>query len=344
MTPQLVAVTPYGRLGASSRVRVLEWIEHLQLRAVRCHYAEARNNGARTLAKHPKSVLQAEWRLRHAVPADIPLVMSREATPFSRGEIESRLLRRASHGVYDLDDPLFDDHGSGVRRFFSKAVKCRVAAIAADQVIAGNETLADWASRHNRNVTLIPSCVEPAHYIAKESWVLHRVPRIVWIGSPATEQYLRSIATPLLTINGRMGARLTVVSSGNRTLGELDQMVDRVEWTPSHAPVVLSRSDLAIGPLLDTPYSRGKCAYKLLQYAATAMPIIATPIGANALALDRFGGVAASTNDEWTEALLTLLTDSAARREEYGTRALRGVQEHYSFERWAPTWRQAVGV
>jgi hypothetical protein len=142
------------------------------------------------------------------------------------------------------------------------------AVAAADVVVAGNDYLAERASRTARQVVAIPSCVEPADYPVKSSYVLCDPPRLVWVGSPSTEPFLRIIALSLLEVHRRTGARLTVVSAGSAPLGPLDAIVDRLPWALDSVASALSASDVAIGPLTDSPYARGKCAYKLLQYAA----------------------------------------------------------------------------
>jgi glycosyltransferase involved in cell wall biosynthesis len=271
--------------------------------------------------------------------------VSREASPFSRGEIESRLLRRASHGVFDFDDALFHD-GSLVRRALGQAQKCQRCVEAADVVIAGNAYLAEWASRYAADVRMIPSCIEPSHYVPKTDWnIPGPVPVIAWLGSPATEFYVSEIAPALLEVHRRTGARLLVISGpvGNPALRPLDAMTTRIRWNKSTFAAALHTADVAIAPLDDLPYSRGKCAYKLLQYAATALPIVGTPVGANSLALTRFGGLQVNSQNEWVDALLQLLS-SHRQRQEAGTDGLSAVSAHYSFSAWEGEWRQSMGI
>lgn len=343
MPAELTAVLPYGRSGASSRVRVLDWIGELGIDATVFDYGGLRNNRPGTLVRHPAAALRGEARSRFMVPAGGNVILSREATPFSAGGVESRILRRAGRGVYDFDDALFNDLGTGVRRLFAKARKCESAVLAADHVIAGNEYLADWAGARNAAVTLIPSCVRPADYVEKTTWDLGDPPRLVWLGSPSTEKFLLAIAGPLMHAHRTRGARLTLISHDvGATLGPLEPMVDRVEWGLASFASDLASGDLGISPLTDTPYARGKSAYKLLQYAASAMPVVGSPIGANALALERFHGIAPTTQDEWVDALCELLDEGASAREARGLAAREAVEEHYSFAAWAPTWKATV--
>jgi glycosyltransferase involved in cell wall biosynthesis len=340
--PPLVVVTPYGRSGGSSRVRVYDWLDHLGLVAEVHDYRGASANRPKTLVRQPFSTLGAESATRSVEVTGHHLLLSREATPLSGGRLEARLLRSAGHGVYDVDDALFHDTGIGVRRVLNKAATWSRSVAAADVVVAGNEYLAERASRTARRVVVIPSCVEPTAYTPKVSHALADPPRLVWVGSPATEAYLLGIAPSLLEVHRRTGARLRVVSAGSASLGPLDPIVDRVDWSETGVGPSLASSDVAVGPLTDSPYARGKCAYKLLQYAATGLPMVASPVGANATALEAFGGLAERSASGWTEAIVGLLAAGDDVRARLGRIARRGVEEHYSFAGWAATWRSTV--
>jgi hypothetical protein len=63
-----------------------------------------------------------------------------------------------------------------------------------------------------------------------------------------------------------------LVGTLRRSLGDLESLIDRVQWSEGAQHDLLVRFDVGIFPLPDSPYSRGKCGYKLLQYGATGNP------------------------------------------------------------------------
>ncbi|WP_029431267.1 glycosyltransferase [Blastococcus sp. URHD0036] len=341
---ELVVGASYGLEAASTRVRVLEWLRLLDLDAEVLDYLGAANARPGTLLRRPLAVLAAERRLSalRRRPDWGRLLISRSLGPFTRGRLEADLLRRADWGVYDFDDALYADRRGGVHRFFGEGAGWSTAVGGADLVIAGNEVLAEEALRHNPHVEVIPSCVHPGDYPDKSDYTVGAAPRLLWLGSPSTEPYLAEVAAGLLAVHRRTGARLTVISAGERSLGELDVMVDRVAWDGTRSNAMLAEADCGIMPLPDTPFSRGKCAYKLLQYGAAGLPAVATPIGVNARVLDQLGGLAATGPDEWADALVALLEESEQQRRDRGLQARRAVAEHYSYAAWEPAFRRAL--
>jgi glycosyltransferase involved in cell wall biosynthesis len=150
------------------------------------------------------------------------------------------------------------------------------------------------------------------------------------------------LAEPLLRINADVPLRLRVISSGNRSLGPLDRIVDRVQWDPKSFGNMLSDADIGIMPLPDTPFTRGKCAYKILQYAAAGLPVVGSPVGTNSKILTELGGIPARRPADWEDAVRDLLTSSAHSRSDIGQSARKAVEAGYSFEAWAPVWKATV--
>ncbi|MFF8393328.1 glycosyltransferase [Streptomyces sp. NPDC016172] len=339
------AITPYGRTAGSSRVRVFEWLDRVDTDFTVSSYASFADAAPFRLARHPVAVGRAELRL-HQLAAARPrrLLLHREASPLSRGWWERRLLTCADFAVYDFDDALQWDWGAGgaLRRLAPKSDKARTAVRYADRVIAGNEVLGDWAAGRHRDVVVIPSCVAPEDYTAKTFYALHDPPRLGWIGSRHNEDCLLLVAGALEEIHRRTGARLTLIGTTTRSLGRIETFIDRAAWNPHRQRTALADVDIGLMPLPSTPYSLGKCGYKLLQYGAVGLPAVATPIGVNAEILDRLGMPAARDESEWTDAIQGLLEASDAARERLGREARAAVRRRYSYEAWLPRWTAAL--
>lgn len=341
---QFTTISTYGRAGGSARVRLFDWIDWLGLQGHFETYLNTASNSPSILLRRPIAVAAAELRLRQLRRrvARGPLVISRQASPFSQGVLEAELLRVSSHGVYDFDDALYLQGARG--RLSAKSRVWRNATAAADVVIAGNPLLAEHAAERNPNTVVIPSCVDPDHYEVKSSYALAEVPRAVWIGSPSTEKFLQDIADALLHVHRTTGLRLTVISAGGARLGALDTMIDRVRWQLTTFASELTSTDFGLMPLPDTDWTRGKCAYKLLQYGAAGLPLIGSPVGANRTVLELADGLTPTTTDDWIAALQQMIDESAARRAERGERARAAITSSYSYAAWADTWRSAVGL
>ena len=97
-------------------------------------------------------------------------------------------------------------------------------------------------------------------------------------------------------------------------------------------------------PLNDHLYNRGKCGYKLLEYGAAGLPVVASPVGVSADILGRMGAPGPSTIDEWVDALVATIEASSATRREWGARARRAVERNYSYAAWEAPWLDAVGI
>lgn len=342
-SPSIAVASVFGPGNASVRARVLEPLVRLGL----AHALTSYFPGARTVReglRRPGSVWNGQTRLRRLARSrpDV-LVLNREASPFGRGGIEATLLGRARRGVLDIDDALHLDPRRGpLGRLLAKPEKATRAARAADVVIAGNPFLAEWAAGLADEVHMIPTCVDPSRYRRKEDFQLHDPPRLVWMGTRSGEQYLRAIAPALDAAHRATGARLTIIGDSSAAVPpELRPFTDRRAWSLGAAHTALADYDVGIMPLLDTPYELGKCAYKLLEYGASDLPSVATPVGANRPIIESAQALGPRLS-EWRDALLEILAASADRREAWGRRLGETVRTDYAFATWLPAWQVAV--
>lgn len=341
----IYAVTPYGRKGPSSRVRVFEWLDRIDEPCVVSSYISHRNARPSEVARRPLAVIAAERRLRW-MAAQHPerLLLHKEASPLSRGGLERRLIDASSFSVYDFDDALQWESGSRLRWIAPRAPKTMNAVETADRVVAGSPELADWAAKRNRDVVVIPSCVAPDRYRLKADYGLSDPPMLGWIGTSSSEPYFDHVAPALLEVHRRTGARITFIGDTRPTLGELEDIIDRIAWSESAQYAMLSDFDVALAPVADDPYTRAKAGYKLLQYAAAGTPVVGSPVGVNREILSALEMPMPQDSEEWIEAILEMLALSAEGRAEFGRRAREVVERRYSFESWLPRWREAMGM
>jgi glycosyltransferase involved in cell wall biosynthesis len=340
----LQVFAPYGRTGGSARVRVFQWLEHTGIRHHLHDYVGTATLSPLAVLSRPGAALRREVDVRRRFRSPDSVLIHRAVTPLSRGEVESRILRGGRLGVYDFDDaiqwepPLPDL----AHRLFPRAGAAVAAVQAADRVIAGNSTLAEWAAGHNADVRVIPSCVEPGYYVRKRSYELSDPPVLGWIGSASTERYLDAIAPALLEVHRQTGAVLVIVGAAAAKPGQLDPMIRRIPWTETIVHNRVADWDIGLTPLADRLYERGKCGYKLIQYGAAALPAVGSPVGVNRELLSGMAGLAPTSTVEWVDALLSVINATSDEREAMGATARRLVDSSYSYSSWAEQWCAAV--
>ena len=131
MSAPIAAFSSYSPAAASTRVRLYDWFDHLGLVAERHCYAGLRAAAPAVLVRHLGEVATAEADLRRFSPGGRTVIMSREASPLSRGAQEQRILSGAAHSAFDFDDAIYLSPSFG-RRLFDPSGKFARCAAAAD--------------------------------------------------------------------------------------------------------------------------------------------------------------------------------------------------------------------
>jgi glycosyltransferase involved in cell wall biosynthesis len=231
--------------------------------------------------------------------------------------------RLAGRTVFDFDDAIFTDR----RR--PEVLHRDIPRILgfADAVVCGNGFLADYARRRSADVTVIPTvppAVLPAPRPERRGPVL-----IGWIGTAANIPYLRTVEGALLRLAGRCGANLLTVSDEPLRMPPGIRHEHR-PWSLGEEERFFREIDIGIMPLPDDAWTRGKCAFKALEYLAHGLPAVVSPVGANReLGPEGNGVYFASTEAEWEEKL-SLLCGSLALRSECGRRGKELADSRYS--------------
>ncbi len=94
--------------------------------------------------------------------------------------------------------------------------------------------------------------------------------------------------------------------------------------------------DIGLMPLLDTEWTRGKCAFKAIQYMASGVPVVASPVGITPdLIQHRGNGLLARSAEEWFSAIDELVRNPELRQH-LARSARKTVERSYSLAVWGP--------
>jgi glycosyltransferase involved in cell wall biosynthesis len=250
--------------------------------------------------------------------------------------LEARLFAAFSRRrVFDVDDAIYvrkprrlgepADESPWRRKKF--AATCR----AVDAVAAGNEVLAGVAREAAHAVEILPTSIDVSAYQTSAAGAegAGTPVTIAWIGSPENLTYLEMIRPALRRLTVRHpDVRLRVICSRFPDWPEVN--VERVVWSETTEAASLAAAHIGVMPLTDDAWSRGKCAFKLLQYMAASLPCVASPVGANSEAvIDGFNGFHAVGDLEWERSLERLIA-SAPLRARLGANGHAHVARRYS--------------
>lgn len=259
-----------------------------------------------------------------------------EIFPWLPGPFERLIHAFGKPVVVDYDDSVFHPYDNA-RNPVTRALlrdKFRPLLLRAAAVTAGNSHLADYARRWNDKVHVIPTVVD-TNRLKPQDRSRPPVPTIGWMGSPTTWPYVRPILPLLREFAAQGRARILVVGAG-RTADSDASGIEFRSWSADRERDDLNEMDIGIMPLPDSPWERGKCGYKLIQYMAVGIPGVASPVGVNRdLVGDGTVGLAATGLEEW-RANLSMLLENADLRQRMGMAGRERAVESYSVDAQAP--------
>jgi glycosyltransferase involved in cell wall biosynthesis len=250
---------------------------------------------------------------------------------------DARLLRQHARRIlYSIDDAvMFHPHPVGRFSQWRTTRRFEATARILDHVIAGNEYLAQMFRDRGRTVMVLPTCLDPSHYRVKQHDASQPV-NLVWIGSSSTLPYLAEQLDAIRTAAKTTPLKLiTIADRGLTDLARLN--VEHVPWSLESEADALLRGDIGIAPTPRDRWTMGKCGFKIIQYMAAGLPVIASPVGANVEIVTPETGLLATDRREWVDAIIKLAEDVELRRQ-MGRSGRERVAANYSLTRAADVW------
>ena len=216
--------------------------------------------------------------------------------------------------VFEIDDAMMYSDRKPFETSRIRFGRLRRTMRRSELVIAGNTYLAEHAQRYGVPTEVLPTGLDLEPYRVEPPQRDDETIRLVWIGSGSTLVYLREIR-PALEELGRRWPHIVLRIICSDFL-DLDSMqVEKKTWSRDTEAIDLMTSDIGLAPLPDNPFTRGKCGFKILQYQAAGLPVVASPVGVNAeYVRDGVTGCLVRNHREWVEAISGLIEDSDRRK------------------------------
>ncbi len=242
--------------------------------------------------------------------------------------VAAMLKRYSPPVVYDFDDAImYDPHDP--ERVDTKRLKGfgRIASVS-EVMIAGNEYLAGHGREYCKRVEVLPTAVEVDRYVPGAGRLDDGKVRLVWIGSSSTLPFMEEKKAVFEELGRRYdNVVLRIIAD---CYFELDNMaVEKVQWSESGQYEALSGGDIGLAPTPDDRFTRGKCGFKILQYMAAGLPVVADAVGLNAEFVEEgVTGFMPGDDESWL-ARISELVDDVGKRAAYGAAARAKVSEKY---------------
>ncbi len=248
--------------------------------------------------------------------------------------------------IMDIDDATMyheTELGMVARRRLDRRFEATVGIV--DVVCAGNEYLADIFRKRGRTVRIVPSVVAPENFLVKHHEASGGV-RLVWIGSSSTLKYLEEAMGVLGEENGGAASRvkgLSLVVICDRPPASATLPVEFQKWSEETEAGALAMGDIGIAPTPENRWTLGKCGFKIVQYMAAGLPVVASPVGMNVDLVNGGGacGLLPGRWEEWPEAIERLAKNVTLRRE-MGAAGRKRVEEELCVEKIADIWADVL--
>lgn len=310
-----------GENQPASRYRVGQFLEFLRADGVECEVRD-----------YPRSIPAWIGVLKQRRKVDVVFFQKKRAPRWP----VMRLKAGGARVVFDVDDAVMfassrhesPEAPARMKRFVTMCAS-------SDAVTAGNRYLSEMALQHCPNVRIVPTCMDMRKYAPRGPATNRRPLVLGWIGGRKSLPFLKAL-DPALKILKEKGVEAVLKVVCNEFPEECPIPVEKKTWSEAGEAADVASFDIGLAPLPDDPWSRGKCATKLLQCMAARVPCVASRVGAHCeIVKEGENGYLATTPEQWADRLAKLAGD-ASLRDRFGDAARATVEREYSVQAHAP--------
>lgn len=278
----------------------------------------------------PSGVLRQSRLAKKSADYDVTVLQRRMLTFFPAGVLR----RNAKKLVFDFDDAIMlRNSAKGPEASSTRERRFRKTIGMMDEVWVGNKVLEAASQAHLKpgaRIRVVPTVIDTDRWA--EGPAPEKAPNrplvVGWMGAPGNVVYLEALRDVFDRLADQFpGIQLRIVSQ--KFIDCARMKVDKRTWTLESEVREVRDFDIALAPLHDDAWTRGKCALRILNYFAAGVAVVCSPVGANAEVVTAGEtGEHATTPEQWYEAVSRLATDAARRRRMAKAGQDRAVKEY----------------
>ena len=340
---KILFIVPYSEEGPSNRLRVSQFLPYLSKAGIQYKVRPfifnrfyrilySKGNYFKKGIFFISSFLGRMADIVRLLKYDV-IFIHREACPISVPFFEWAAYRLKKKIIFDFDDAIYLPNKSkynNIVKWVKDTKKVPYIIKISNMVIAGNCFLADFASRYNKNVEVIPTCVDTDTYRNTVNARVSDSLTIGWIGSTTTVEYLYLLKNIFVKLAAKYPYLRFKIIGGEFKVSGLDDIIINKKWSLENEVSDLETIDIGIMPMPDNDWTRGKCCFKALLYMSMQIPCVCSSVGINKKIIkDGTNGFIASSNKEWFDKL-SFLIENEALRKKIGVAGRKTVEESFS--------------
>ncbi len=330
--------TKYSRNGASSRLRSYQYFPLLEKEGIQVSvspfFDEKYLESLYSKEKISKFVVMGFYWNRFLKIFTISkfdkIIIEKELFPYFFSWFEKLLWLFKVNYIVDYDDAIFHNYDLSKNKIIRFLFKNKISNVMkySAHVMAGNSYLAEKAKNSGaKKITIQPTVIDIDTYKLKTGYSTSKV-IIGWIGSPTTFKYVKNLQPIFKTISNLYNVNFHIIGA-KKDITFQDNVIF-INWTEKNETALLSKFDIGIMPLENTPWELGKCSYKLIQYMGCGIPVVASAVGMNNEVVDDGeNGFLVENNQQWIEKLGFLIA-SESKRKNFGSKGRLKVEKSFS--------------
>ena len=241
-------------------------------------------------------------------------------SPFGPPLLERLTRFCAKKVLYDLEDNLlttaYQQTSLSVNpfiRYLKSSSKINYLVRTSDLVVTSSPELENQCILMNLNARAkyITSSVDINRYQPSLKQFYPKV-CIGWTGTFSSLPYLRLLEPVFHALSRIREFKLVVIGNFDYSLEAVD--LDVLQWNKQTEIADLGRIDIGVYPLPSNDWVGGKSGLKAIQYMAMQIPVVASNVGNTPnVVINNQTGLLVNTDDEWLQALVSLIDDSLLR-------------------------------